>query len=43
VSAALVVDTDVFSYVYKADTRGSLYTTHLAGNQLHLALSTVAE
>lgn len=42
-NAALVVDTDVFSYVYKADTRGNLYTAHLAGNQLHLAFSTVAE
>ena len=39
----LLVDTDVFSYVYKGDTRGGLYTAHLTGNHLHLAFSTVAE
>jgi tRNA(fMet)-specific endonuclease VapC len=43
VSSALVVDTDVFSYAYKGDTRGDQYTAHLSGNQLHLAFSTVAE
>ena len=42
-NAAVVVDTDVFSYVYKGDTRGGLYAQHLDGNQLHLAFSTVAE
>ena len=36
-SPAVLVDTDVFSFLYKADTRASLYSPHLAGTRPHLA------
>ncbi|MGB7159201.1 MAG: type II toxin-antitoxin system VapC family toxin [Tepidisphaeraceae bacterium] len=42
-SPAVVIDTDVFSYLYKADTRATLYAKHLTGVQPHLAFATVAE
>jgi tRNA(fMet)-specific endonuclease VapC len=42
-AAARLVDTDVFSFLFKGDTRAHLYTRHLAGNELHLAFATVAE
>ncbi len=42
-SAAVVVDTDVFSYLYKGDTRATLCANHLAGTRPHLAFATVAE
>ena len=42
-NAAVLVDTDVFSYIFKRDTRGDLYAKHLHGSHLHLAFSTVAE
>ena len=41
--AGLVVDTDVFSFVYKGDTRADLYTRHLSGQLPHLAFATVGE
>ena len=40
---AVVVDTDVFSFLYKGDTRGALYLPHLSGKAVHLAFATVAE
>ena len=40
---AVVVDTDVFSFLYKRDTRGALYLPHLTGLSAHLAFATVAE
>jgi tRNA(fMet)-specific endonuclease VapC len=43
VSDAALVDTDVFSYIYKGDTRATLYVRHLAGVRPHLAFATVAE
>jgi tRNA(fMet)-specific endonuclease VapC len=39
----VLVDTDVFSYLFKGDTRAALYRPHLNGKRLHLAFSTVAE
>lgn len=39
----VVVDTDVFSFLYKRDTRGALYLPHLSGKTAHLAFATVAE
>ena len=39
----VVVDTDVFSYVYKGDTRAALYAKHLSGQPPYLAFATVAE
>jgi tRNA(fMet)-specific endonuclease VapC len=42
-SAPVLVDTDVFSFLFKGDTRGSLYLPHLSGNTLNLAFATVAE
>lgn len=38
-----VVDTDVFSYAYRGDTRAALYAAHLSAGPLHLAFATVAE
>ena len=40
---ALVVDTDVFSFVFKRDTRAAVYWPHLSGRNLHVSFSTVAE
>lgn len=42
-SRAVLVDTDVVSYLYKGDTRASAYAGHLAGTQPHVAFATVAE
>ncbi len=39
-SAAVVVDTDVFSYLLQGR---HLYATHLTGIRPHLAFATVAE
>lgn len=39
----VLVDTDVFSFVFKRDTRAAVYWPHLAGNSLYLSFSTVAE
>jgi hypothetical protein len=39
----LVVDTDVLSFIFEHDTRAAAYWPHLAGNNLHISLSTVAE
>lgn len=39
----VIVDTNVFSYVYKRDSRATLYAPHLAARKLHLAFCTVAE
>ena len=39
----IVVDTDVFSFVYKGDSRAAAYASHLSGRPLHLAFVTVAE
>jgi tRNA(fMet)-specific endonuclease VapC len=37
------VDTDVFSYIHKKDTRAELYRKHLAGKGLALSFMTVAK
>ncbi len=42
-SRPVVVDTDVFSFLYKLDTRAAAYDKHLAGTNPHLAFATVAE
>ena len=39
----VLVDTDVFSYLFKADTRAALYLPHLRGEITHIAFATVAE
>jgi predicted nucleic acid-binding protein len=40
---AVLLDTDVFSFVFKRDTRGVLYAPHLAGVQPCLSFQSVAE
>lgn len=40
---AVVVDTNVVSYVFKRDTRAECYATHLAGRFLMVSFQTVAE
>jgi predicted nucleic acid-binding protein len=40
---ALVVDTDVASYLFKRDTRAALYSPHLAGHMLTISFQTLAE
>jgi hypothetical protein len=40
---SVLVDTDVFSYMFKGDTRAALYWPHLSGKRLHIAFSTVAD
>jgi predicted nucleic acid-binding protein len=40
---ALVVDTDVASFVFKNDTRAALYTPHLSGHMLTISFQTLAE
>ena len=40
---ARVVDTDVFSYFLKKDTRAELYKTHTDGHLLFLSFMTIAE
>lgn len=39
----VVVDTDVFSFIFKQDTRAALYQPHLSGHLLVLSFMTVAE
>lgn len=33
--ANVLVDTDVFSYFFKGDSRAALYDKHLQGHRLH--------
>lgn len=40
---ALVVDTDVASFLFKNDTRAALYIPHLSGHMLTLSFQTLAE
>jgi tRNA(fMet)-specific endonuclease VapC len=40
---AVLVDTDVASYVFKLDTRGALYEPHLSGKSQVVSFMTVAE
>lgn len=40
---AVMLDTDVFSFIFKQDTRAALYAPHLAGAQACLAFQSVAE
>lgn len=39
----VIVDTNIVSYLYKQDTRGELYKSHLLGNEAAISLMTVAE
>lgn len=41
--AAVVIDTDVVSYLFKKDTRAGLYQRHLAGRLWVISFMTVAE
>jgi predicted nucleic acid-binding protein len=41
--SALVVDTDVVSFLFKRDSRAVLYRPHLLGQTLHVSFMTVAE
>ena len=40
---ALVVDTDVVSFLFKRDTRANLYAPHLDGHMLAVSFQTLAE
>jgi tRNA(fMet)-specific endonuclease VapC len=40
---AVVVDTDVFSFLFKGDNRGDVYLPHLAGRLLVISFMTLAE
>ena len=40
---ARVIDTDIFSFLLKKDTRAELYKPHLDGHFLFLSFMTVAE
>lgn len=40
---ALVVDTDVVSFIFKHDTRAALYVPHLSGHMLTISFQTLAE
>jgi tRNA(fMet)-specific endonuclease VapC len=40
---AFVIDTDVVSYLYKQDTRGSLYRRHLSSPPFNISFMTLAE
>ena len=40
---ALVVDTDVASFLFKKDTRATLYAPHLSGHMLTISFQTRAE
>jgi predicted nucleic acid-binding protein len=40
---ALVVDTDVASFVFKNDTRAALYNPHISGHMLTISFQTLAE
>jgi len=39
----LLVDTDVFSYLFRNDSRSEVYRPHLEGNRLFLAFQSLAE
>ncbi len=41
--AAVVVDTDVVSFLFKRDTRAEAYKPHLRGKLLTISFMTVAE
>jgi predicted nucleic acid-binding protein len=43
ISDIVVVDTNVVSYIWKRDTRGTLYIPHLKGRQWIIAAQTFAE
>lgn len=40
---AVLVDTDVVSYIFKRDTRGALYDHHLNGRSQFVSFMTIAE
>ena len=40
---AVIVDTDVVSYIFKGDTRGALYEPHLTGALASISFMTFAE
>lgn len=40
---ALVVDTDVVSFIFKNDTRAALYIPHLSGHMLTISFQALAE
>lgn len=40
---ALVLDTDVVSFLYKRDSRADLYRPHLTGHMLTISFMTLAE
>jgi tRNA(fMet)-specific endonuclease VapC len=40
---AVVVDTDVASFLFKKDTRAALYLPHLSGHMLTISFQTLAE
>jgi tRNA(fMet)-specific endonuclease VapC len=40
---AVIVDTDVVSFIFKGDTRGDLYEPHLTGALASISFMTVAE
>jgi len=40
---AIVVDTDVFSYIFKKDTRAAAYETHLIESPKFISFMTLAE
>jgi predicted nucleic acid-binding protein len=40
---ALVVDTDVFSFLFKNDSRAALYSPYITQGQLCLSFQTIAE
>ena len=42
-AARCLVDTDVFSYVVRGDTRAMLYRDYLAGKEIGVSFQTVAE
>lgn len=41
--SGMVVDTDVVSFIFKGDTRGDSYKSHLAGQLLVVSFMTIAE
>jgi tRNA(fMet)-specific endonuclease VapC len=43
VNGAVVVDTDVVSFLFKGDTRAEIYRQHLQGKTLAVSFMTVAE
>lgn len=43
VNDLVVVDTNIVSYIFKSDSRGTLYTPHLKGRQWIIAAQTFAE